>query len=661
MKILKKGNVALAALLCSAAVAPTAQVKLHTIGDSTMQTYDESSTDKRGWSQMLQQFFNSENIKVNNRGKAGASSKSFYNEAAYWPTLNGGSDCIKEGDFVVIQFAHNDEKTGGTDGDELKAYYTALGDETSAAAVDYRGTTPFDTYKSYLRKYIEDTKALGGKPILVGPICRKYFSGNTIKRNGRHDLGDSFNILEDGTLKTGQSVSADDHKMDYVYQMQQVAAEYDDVPFIDLTTATAELYISYGDSYCTSNLFVSDDSTHPAAMGATLIARLFAQLVKTQAEGGETDATKRAILQELADNVVITSEISFSPSDGDLGQTYAGQTLVKEFNVSAFGLDPAAGTFTFTVDGDFTVSTDKSNYSNEVTVDYTGATLIAPVYVRAEATSAGTLTGKLTATNGSETKSLDLSATAISIADGTPVSVVWPLTTDATATVTGPITALDETWSGCYAKDYNAINKAAVWTDGSGYDATHKVQRNCIEGNTWPSGEMDEVSTRYIQFGVQAPADSKIAINKVFLYVAGAGGSGMRCKIYYSTDETFSSNTQIIEFKSMAGNTVYEVEAQPVLSIKNGESFYLRIYPWYSSEATGKTICFSDVTISGVSVNADEDEGQEDALVSVTGKDMVGVAYYDLNGRRLSEPAKGVNIVRTQYSDGSIATTKLIK
>ena len=51
--------------------------KVHTIGDSTMSEYvANGSTNKRGWGQMLQQFFNLDNITINNRGKAGASRKS---------------------------------------------------------------------------------------------------------------------------------------------------------------------------------------------------------------------------------------------------------------------------------------------------------------------------------------------------------------------------------------------------------------------------------------------------------------------------------------------------------------------------------------------------------------------------------------------------------
>ena len=66
----------LAALLISMPSVTEAKKKLHTIGDSTMANYStDGSTDKRGWAQMLQQFFNTDNVTVNNRGKSGASSK----------------------------------------------------------------------------------------------------------------------------------------------------------------------------------------------------------------------------------------------------------------------------------------------------------------------------------------------------------------------------------------------------------------------------------------------------------------------------------------------------------------------------------------------------------------------------------------------------------
>ena len=617
--------------------------KVHTIGDSTMQTYADTDT-KRGWGQMLQQFFNADNITVNNRGKSGASSKSFYKEAAYWPTLvTGGSNQMQAGDILVIQFAHNDEKSSGTDGDEENA----LG----GAQVDYRGTTPFDTYKKYLRAYIDEAKKMGVKPILCGPICRKYFSGNTIRRNGRHDLGDNFNKIVDGKVTTGNKIAANDHTMDYVWQMQQVALEYDDVPFIDLTTATADMYISYGEAYCTSNIFCPDDGTHPGAMGATLIARLFATLVHNQANGGETDTKRAAVLKELDADIVLSSEISFSPVSGDMGKTYSGQSLVKNFNVSAFGLTPAEGTVTLSVDGAYSISLDKQNYGKSVEVKYDGSTLITTVYVKVTGTGSGNVTGTLTATNGTVTNTLPLTTQVVSLSGGEEVSVVWPLTTDDQAVVTGPITAIGESWEGMKVANYNAINAAAIWPEGSGYDATRKTQRNGTLDGNWPAGEIDEVSTRYIQFAVQAPEETDIAVDQISMYVAGAGGSGMRCKVYYSTASDFSDPQQIYSNVSMAGNTAYYVEAKPTFSISEGERLYIRIYPWYSSAASGKTICLSDVTVHGYATKAG---GQE---VKIEGAINYGLHAGGLDQAPEFNPAEmGAGIVGKTMTAGKALT-----
>ncbi len=294
-------------------------IKVHTIGDSTMATYSESTTVTRGWGQMFQQFF-TDAVTVNNRAKSGASSKSFYEEAAYWESVKKQ---IQPGDYVLIQFAHNDEKNDGMDGDEVKAYYESIGDQAKADATDYRGTTASGTYKEYLRKYVEETRALGATPVLVGAICRKYFTGSTIRRNGRHDLGDDFSLLTASGIKEGNKVGEDDHTYDYPYQMRLVADEMG-VSYIDLTTATKELYESYGDAKANELLFDGDGSTHTSAMGATLIARLCAQLLQ-----------KQGILTEY---INLTSDLSVNPSKADLGEAYKGQTVVKEFQISGFDL-----------------------------------------------------------------------------------------------------------------------------------------------------------------------------------------------------------------------------------------------------------------------------------------------------------------------------------
>lgn len=252
----------------------SAAVKVHTIGDSTMAEYDESTTDKRGWGTYLGLFFNTEFVTVNNRGKSGASTRTFYEQPAFWTSVKSQ---MTAGDYVLIQFAHNDEKDNGVDVLEHNAYLRAHGEPE---LTDLRGTCPNTTYKAYLRRYIDETRELGCTPVLVAPICRKYFlNDSTIRRNGQHDLGDKFSRLHDGELLLNQSVPADDHSMDYVWQMQQVAEEMN-VPFLDITTATRELYLSYGNDYCTAKLFCQGDKTHTSELGAILVARLAAGLLK---------------------------------------------------------------------------------------------------------------------------------------------------------------------------------------------------------------------------------------------------------------------------------------------------------------------------------------------------------------------------------------------
>ena len=249
-------------------------MKVHTIGDSTMSDYKPSATDKRGWGTYLGLFFDTAYVTVNNRGKSGASTRTFYEQPAFWTSVKSQ---MTAGDYVLIQFAHNDEKDNGVDVIEHNAYLRAHGEPE---LTDLRGTCPGTTYKDYLRRYINDTRELGCTPVLVAPICRKYFlNDSTIRRNGQHDLGDKFNLLRDGELLLNQSVPADDHSMDYVWQMQQVAKEMN-VPFLDMTTATRELYLSYGNDYCTSKLFCQGDKTHTSELGAILVARLAAQLLK---------------------------------------------------------------------------------------------------------------------------------------------------------------------------------------------------------------------------------------------------------------------------------------------------------------------------------------------------------------------------------------------
>lgn len=612
--------IAAAALAACAALCADAR-KVHTIGDSTMATYDENTTITRGWGQMFQQFFKGD-VTVNNRAKNGASSKSFYMEAPYWQSVKKQ---IQAGDYVLIQFAHNDEKSGGCDGDELKAYYKSIGDDAKANSTDYRGTTANGTYKEYLRKYVNETRALGATPVLVGAICRKYFSGNTIRRNGRHDLGDNFSLIKDGKYTTGNKVGEDDHTYDYPYQMKQVAKEMG-VQYLDLTTATKELYESYGDAKANELLFDGNGSTHTSAMGATLIARLAAQLMQ-----------KAGILTE---NINLTSDLSVNPSTLDFGQAYKGQTVVRDLQINGFDLTPAEGTVNITASDGIQVSADGTSFGPSATLSYKGGNMIASVKVSYEFAAAGDINGSITVTSGDKSVSVPVTGKCIELAAGVATSAYWRLEKDDACVTEGPVTVLGESYSEMKLQKYSAPNANTTWPEGTGFDATRKVQRNIIEGETWPAGEIDEVSTRWIEFAVKPATGTTFNVNEISMYVCGCGGNGMRCKIYYSKEDNFANAVNIADFSgSMKANDMMEVKATPVLELKENETLCVRIYPWYNGSATGKTICVSDVKIGGVAVDGST------GVNTLENNKKTTATYYNIYGMRQNGMKKGLNIV----------------
>lgn len=612
-------------------------IKVHTIGDSTMATYSESTTVTRGWGQMFQQFF-TDAVTVNNRAKSGASSKSFYEEAAYWESVKKQ---IQPGDYVLIQFAHNDEKNDGMDGDEVKAYYESIGDQAKADATDYRGTTASGTYKEYLRKYVEETRALGATPVLVGAICRKYFTGSTIRRNGRHDLGDDFSLLTASGIKEGNKVGEDDHTYDYPYQMRLVADEMG-VSYIDLTTATKELYESYGDAKTNELLFDGDGSTHTSAMGATLIARLCAQLLQ-----------KQGILTEY---INLTSDLSVNPSKADLGEAYKGQTVVKEFQISGFDLQPAEGNVTITASKGLQVSADGESYSGSISMSYKEGNMIGTFYARCEFAEEGPINEEITVTSGDKTITIPVTGTSIVLEGGVPVQAYWRLEKDDECEVTGPMNTLGQSYSGMTLQKYSAPNTNTTWPEWTGFDASRKTQRNVIEGESWPAGEIDEVSTRYIEFAVQPAKGTTLKVDSMSMFVCGCGGNGMCCKIYYSKEENFANPVNIFEMKSMPANNMQYVCSMPVLSVNEGETLRIRVYPWYNNAATGKTICLSDVTIHGIAV--DSTTGISSELTQNAAP--VRTVYYGPDGTMRQGMRPGLNIVKKEYADGKVETTKIL-
>jgi lysophospholipase L1-like esterase len=205
-------------------------VHIFMIGDSTMADKDPKAEPERGWGQMLQSFFN-DAVKVSNHAVNGRSSKSFMDEGRWQVVL----DSLQSGDYVIIQFGHNDQKP------DLA-----------------RHTDPHSTYKSNLEKYINETRAKGAFPVLCTSIVRRKFD-------------------EKGIL-------ADTHG-EYPDAVRQAAKELK-VPLLDLQLKTKILVSKLGPEKSKSLYLHTapgaypnrpdgvQDDTHLNPEGATAVARM---------------------------------------------------------------------------------------------------------------------------------------------------------------------------------------------------------------------------------------------------------------------------------------------------------------------------------------------------------------------------------------------------
>ena len=233
-------------VLCSILFVPIfgAKRKVHMIGDSTMSEYKPAATPKRGWGMYLQAFFNPDSVEVNNRAKSGASTRTFYETENLWPSVK---EQFRSGDYLIIQFAHNDEKCKGEDVYVKNAELRALGQDT---LTDMRGTEPNTTYKEYLFKFINEAREYRVTPILMSPICRAYFKDGKINDEGCHVLASN---------------------KDYVRSMREVAADMH-VPFLDMTARTKDFFEYAGQETCMSQYFNCGDKTHTSASGGMVVA-----------------------------------------------------------------------------------------------------------------------------------------------------------------------------------------------------------------------------------------------------------------------------------------------------------------------------------------------------------------------------------------------------
>ncbi len=137
-----------AAVSCALPLA-NKKTKVWLIGDSTMCNYESSRAPLAGWGMPFVYFFDS-TITIDNRAKGGRSTRTFLSEGRWKPI----ADNIQAGDYVLMQFGHNDEAKE----ERYKDRYTPIAD-----------------YKTNLEKFIAETRAKNATPVLITPVTRMRF------------------------------------------------------------------------------------------------------------------------------------------------------------------------------------------------------------------------------------------------------------------------------------------------------------------------------------------------------------------------------------------------------------------------------------------------------------------------------------------------------
>lgn len=234
---------AVVSVFLAAAAVCFAKPTVFVIGDSTVRN---SSAGQMGWGDPLVSRFDPAKTTVVNRAIGGRSSRTFLTEGR-WDAVMAH---FKSGDFLLIQFGHNDG--GPLNDDRCRASLRGVGEETEdiIRKTDSKPET-VRTFGWYLRNYIRGAQSKGVIPVVVTPIPR--------------------NIWKDGRITRPR----DGH----VLWAKQVAAE-EGVPCVDFNTLLCDRYEAIGAGR-TAELFAGSDHTHTSAAGAEFHADVMAAALRS--------------------------------------------------------------------------------------------------------------------------------------------------------------------------------------------------------------------------------------------------------------------------------------------------------------------------------------------------------------------------------------------
>lgn len=240
-------------VLCFAFITPTKKkIKVYLIGDSTVANYEAKRAPLTGWGMPFRFFFDS-TVTIDNRARGGRSTRTFLSEGLWQPI----ADNLQEGDYVLMQFGHNDEAKE----ERYKDRYT-----------------PVPDYTKNLVKFITETRAKKAFPVLITPVTRMRFNAEGKQEETHAEY--TAAVLE--------------------------AGQQHNVPVIDLDRMSRELVNDLGPQHA-KHLFMylergehpaypegQKDNTHFSEYGA----RRMAQLVLRGLKEKNIDLAKRIVKPE---------------------------------------------------------------------------------------------------------------------------------------------------------------------------------------------------------------------------------------------------------------------------------------------------------------------------------------------------------------------------
>ena len=330
-------------VLVAISISETQSATIYVVGDSTVQSYAEKASPQTGWGQIIGSFFDASKIAVYNAAIGGRSSKTFIQEGR----LNALDGKVKNGDYLFIQFGHNDRYFGSKERE-----------------------VPFDSLEYWLNQYLEKAKSWGATPVLISPMVMNTYPRNVF--SSKYSTRSEYDVRD----------------------LMESMAKKNGIPFVDLNYRS---YVAYGTelsaAYVSRYLFkyflageypnyptgvTNDGTTHFQAAGSLGHAEWIVEELEKSVGAEYLNAASKAAIVKLVSAAKpryrMTVNANVSGNSGLITHSQelpGGAPLVLHVSPGSFGKK-----FLHWVDDDCNVLTDDSNFYGQKTL-YRNATYTA--------------------------------------------------------------------------------------------------------------------------------------------------------------------------------------------------------------------------------------------------------------------------------------------